>query len=40
MNREPINISNDDVHYNTPNTCQNKYIKDSDTDKDSISFPM
>ena len=40
MNREPININNDDGHYKALKICHNKYIKDSDTHKASLSFPV
>ena len=39
MNRELININNDDAQYEALKACQDKYVKDSDTHKDSLSFP-
>ena len=40
MNREPININNDNAHYEALKVGQNKYIKGNDTDKDSLPFPV
>ena len=40
MNREPININNDGVYYEALKAHQNKYIKENDTCKDSLSFPI
>ena len=34
MNRDPINISNEDVHYEALEACQRKYYKEKDTQKD------
>ena len=31
MNRETINVDNDDSHYQALETCQKRYSKDSDT---------
>ena len=39
MNREPININNDDAYYETLKACQNKYFKNNDTHKDTLPFP-
>ena len=38
INREPININNDDVQYRAFKAHQSKYITDSDTHKESPSF--
>ena len=40
MNREPINISNNDVQYQALKARQDKYIKNNDTCKDSLYFPI
>ena len=40
MNREPININNDDAQYNALKACQNTYVKNNDACKDSHSFPQ
>ena len=39
MNREPININNDDIHYEVLKAHHNKYVKNNDTHKDPLSFP-
>ena len=38
MNRDPININNDNAQYEAHKMHQNKYSKGSDTHKDSFSF--
>ena len=38
MNKDPININNDDVQYEAIIAHQSKYVKGSDTHKDSLSF--
>ena len=40
MNREPININNDDAKYEALKAHQDKYVKNSDTHKDLLSFPI
>ena len=40
MNRKPININNDDAQYEALKAHQDEYIKDNDTHKDSLSFPI
>ena len=38
MNRKPINIIAHDEYYEALKANQNKYLKDNDTGKDSLSF--
>ena len=40
INRETIKSNADSEHYKTLNTCQDKYIKGSDTCKSLLSFPI
>ena len=40
MKRELININNDDTWYKALRAHLDKYVKDSDTCKDSLSFPL
>ena len=40
MNGEPISINNDDAQYEAIKTHQHKYVKDSDTHKELLSFPI
>ena len=40
MNRDPISINADNEHYEALKTQQNKHIKDNDTHKHSLSFPI
>ena len=40
MNREPININNNDACYEALTAHQSKYIKDKDIHKDSFYFPI
>ena len=39
QNREPININNNNAYHETLKACQDKYVKNNDTSKDSLSFP-
>ena len=38
MNRVPIKINNDNPQYEAPQACQDKYVKKSDTYKESLSL--
>ena len=38
MNREPLNIDNNDAQYEALKAHYDKYIKGTDTNKDSLSF--
>ena len=40
MSRDPININNNNDQYEAPKAHQDKYVKDSDTYEDSLSFPV
>ena len=40
INREPININSKDAQYEALKAHQSKYIKENDTHKDSLSFPI
>ena len=40
MNREPIDITNDDAQYEDLKAHQSKCMKDRDTHKDPLSFPI
>ena len=40
INREPININTEGEHYEALKAHQDKYLKGSDTHKDSLSFPI
>ena len=40
MNREPININNDDAQHEVLKAWQDKKVKDSDPCKDSFFFPI
>ena len=40
MNREPIKINNDDAQYEALKAHQHKDVKNNDTHKDSLSFPI
>ena len=40
LTREPINIYYSDAQYEALKLCQDKFFKDSDTHKDSLSFPL
>ena len=40
INRDPINFNAHDEHYKALKRCQEKYIKCSNTHKDSFSFPI
>ena len=39
MNREPININTDDVKYEALKACQDKFVKNNDTQR-LTSFPI
>ena len=39
MNKDPIDISNNDAQYEALKAYQNKYVKNNDNHKDSLSFP-
>ena len=40
MNREHININNNDAKCGALKTCQDKYVKDNDSCNGSLSFPI
>ena len=40
MNREHKNINNDDAQYEALKVHKDKYVKDNDACKDSLSFPI
>ena len=40
MNWEPININNNNAQHEALKAHQDKYVKDDDTCKDVLSFPM
>ena len=40
INKEPININNDNVQYEALKVHQGKYVKNTDTCKDLLSFPI
>ena len=40
INREPININSNDVQYEAHKSSKDKYVKDIDSGKDPLSFPI
>ena len=40
MNKDPMIINNDEHQYEALKAHQDKYIKENDTSKDSLSFPV